>query len=104
MKSPQLLYGAVAVALSVSACQKPASRVELKQTANETADRIKTESVKAGVELENVWIATKIHSKFVGGRDIKARDISVSSRDGVVTLKGHVLNESAHHRSSIGFA
>jgi osmotically-inducible protein OsmY len=96
MKAPQLLCAAVAVALSVGACQKPASRAELKPTANETADRIKTESVKAGGKIEDVWIATKIQSKFVGDRDIRARDISVSSDGGVVTLRGHVLNESAH--------
>jgi osmotically-inducible protein OsmY len=36
---------------------------------------------------------TKIQSKFVGDREIKATDIKVSAQDGVVTLKGDVLNE-----------
>src|SRR5258705_5931811 len=94
MKAPQLLCGALALVMSGSACQRQTSQAELKQTASETADRIKSESVKAGEKLEDVWLATKIHAKFVGDRDIKARDVKVSVHDGVVTLNGHVLNES----------
>jgi osmotically-inducible protein OsmY len=95
MKVPQLLGGALALVMSVSACQRQTtSQAELKQSASQTADRIKSESVKAGEKLEDVWLATKIHAKFVGDRDIKARDVKVSAQDGVVTLKGHVLNDS----------
>jgi hyperosmotically inducible protein len=82
--------------MTVSACQRQTSQAELKQSASETAGRIKTESVKAGEKLEDVWLATKINAKFVGDRDIKARDVKVSANEGVVTLKGHVLNESEH--------
>src|SRR5215216_2757530 len=96
MKAPQLFCGALALAMSVSGCQNRTSQAELKQTAGETADRIRTESVKAGEKLEDVWLATKIHAKFVGDREIKARDIKVSAADGVVTVNGHVLNESEH--------
>jgi osmotically-inducible protein OsmY len=96
MKAPQLFCGAFALVMTVSACQKQPSEAELKQSASETAGRIKTESVKAGEKLEDVWLATKIHAKFVGDRDIKARDVKVSVEDGVVTLKGRVLNESEH--------
>ncbi len=96
MKAPQLLCGAFALVMSVSACQRQTSQAPLKQTASETADRIKSESVKAGEKLEDVWLSTKIHAKFVGDRDIKARDVNVSTQDGVVTLKGRVLNESEH--------
>ena len=94
MKAPQLLCGALALVMSVSACQRPTSQAELKQTASQAADRIKSESVKAGEKLEDAWLATKIHAKFVGDREIKARDIKVSANDGVVTLNGRVLNES----------
>ena len=96
MKAPQLFCGAFALVMTVSACQKQPSQAELKQSASETAGRIKTESVKAGEKLEDVWLATKIQAKFVGDRDIKARDVKVSVNDGVATLKGRVLNESEH--------
>jgi hypothetical protein len=94
MNAPQLLCGALALGMSVSACQRQPSQAELKQTASQTADQIRSESVKAGEKLEDVWLATKIRAKFVGDRDIKARDVHVSAQDGVVTLKGRVLNES----------
>jgi osmotically-inducible protein OsmY len=93
MKAPQLLC-AFALVVSVSACQRQTSQAELKQTASQTADRIKSESVKAGEKLEDVWLVTKIQAKFVGDRDIKARTVNVSAHEGVVTLKGRVLNES----------
>ena len=93
MKVPQL-FCAVALVLSITACQNRTSQAELKQTAGETADRIKTETVKAGEKLGDTWLVTKIQAKFVGDREIKARDINVSANDGIVTLKGHVLNES----------
>ncbi len=96
MKAPQLFCGAFALVMTVSACQKQTSQAELKQTASETAGRIKTESVKAAEKVEDVWLATKIQAKFVGDRDIKARDVKVSANDGVVTLKGRVGNESEH--------
>jgi osmotically-inducible protein OsmY len=96
MKAPQLLCSALALVMSVSACQRQTSQAELKQSASETADRIKSESVKAGGKLEDVWLVTKIQAKFVGDRDIKARDVNVSAHDGVVTLKGRVLNETEH--------
>jgi len=96
MKAPQLFCGAFALVMTVSACQKQTPQAELKQTASETAGRIKTESVKAGEKVEDVWLATQIQAKFVGDRDIKARDVKVSANDGVVTLKGRVRNESEH--------
>jgi len=94
MKAPQLLCGALALVMSISACQRQTSQAELKQSASQTADRIKSESVKAGEKLEDVWLTTKIRAKFVGDRDIKARNVGVSTHDGVVTLTGRVLNES----------
>src|SRR5215475_3593943 len=65
MKAPQLLCGVLALVMTVSACQRPTSQAELKQSASETADRIKSESVKAGEKLEDVWLSTKIRAKFV---------------------------------------
>jgi hyperosmotically inducible periplasmic protein len=96
MKAPQLFCGALALAMAVSACQKQTSQPELKQTTNETGSRIKTAATKAGDQLGDMWLATKIQSKFIGDRDIKARDVNVSSHAGVVTLKGRVRNETAH--------
>jgi osmotically-inducible protein OsmY len=93
MRAPQLFCGVLALALVANGCHRPASRVDVKETASDAAAKIKAESAEARDQLADVWLSTKIHSKFVGDRDIEARDISVSTKDGVVTLKGRVLNE-----------
>ena len=93
MKVPQLFCGALALALAAGGCHRPGSKEEVKQTASEAAAKIKVEGAEARDQLADVWLSTKIHSKFVGDRDINAKDISVSTKDGVVTLKGRVLNE-----------
>ena len=80
-----LTCGAVALAIAVSGCHRPASRAEATQTARDAATKIKVESVKAGDQLADVWLATKVHSKFVADRDIKATDVSVSAHGGVVS-------------------
>jgi hyperosmotically inducible periplasmic protein len=88
-----LVCGALALAIVGSGCHRPASKEDLKQGASATAAELKTQSAEARDRFADAWITTKIQSKLVGDRDIHARDINVSTHDGVVTLKGHVLNE-----------
>ena len=93
MKVPQLFCGVFALALAASGCHRQASQADVKQAASDAAAKIKVESAQARDQLADVWLSTKIHSKFVGDRDIDASDIGVSTKEGVVTLKGRVLNE-----------
>ena len=94
MKAPQLLLCVTALAVALTGCQ---GRADVNRTASAVASDVKvgTEKVaaKAGDQLADGWLTTKIQSKFVADPDIKATDINVSSRDGVVTLKGRVQNE-----------
>ena len=93
MKAPQLFGGALTLAIALSGCHRPASKAEVQQTASDAAAKVKVESAKAREQLADAWLTTKIQSKFVGDHEIKATDINVSSHDGVVTLKGRVLND-----------
>jgi osmotically-inducible protein OsmY len=104
MNAPQLAVGrnastaflvcsALALAIVGSGCHRPAAKEDLKQSASAAAAQIKTQSAEARDRFSDAWITTKIQSKLVGDREIHARDIDVSTHDGVVTLKGHVLNE-----------
>jgi len=93
MKVPQHALGFVALAVLGTACHRTPSQEQVQQTASDAAAKVKVETAKATDQLSDLWLSTKIHSKFVGDRDIRARDISVSSEDGVITLKGKVLNE-----------
>ena len=93
MNAPRAFLVCCALAVVGSACHRPASKEEVKQTASTAAAEIKTQSAEARDRFNDAWITTKIKSKLVGDQDIKARDIDISTRDGVVTLKGHVLSE-----------
>ncbi len=93
MNVPQLFYAALVVAMVGSGCHKPAEQADAKENARAAAAEIKTKSADARDRFADAWITTKIQSKLVGDREIRARDIDVSTHDGVVTLKGHVLNE-----------
>ena len=44
--------------------------------------------------VEDAWITTKLQAKFFLDGDIKARDIDVDTRRGVVTLKGSVASDA----------
>jgi hyperosmotically inducible periplasmic protein len=48
----------------------------------------------ADLGMDDVWITTKVQSKFFLDDDIKGRDISVDARDGVVYLKGTVESDA----------
>jgi osmotically-inducible protein OsmY len=104
MRTPQLLCSVVAISAALAGCQRStaqadvnAAKADAKQTATNVASDVKagTETVaaKAGDELSDAWITTKIQSKFVADHEINAREIKVSSRDGVVTLRGLIQNE-----------
>lgn len=93
MKAPQLMASAaIAVTLATAGCNRadvPADRHEAQQEAKAAAN-------KAGEKIADGWLMTKIQAQFFADNDIRARDISVTARDGVVVLKGRVQNENAH--------
>src|SRR5256714_12423405 len=93
MKAPQLFCSVLAVALAAGGCHRQVSQADVKQTASDAAAKIKVESAEARDQLADVWLSTKIHSKFVGDRDINAREVAVSTKGGVGTRKGRVLSE-----------
>ncbi len=97
MKTPQLLCGVIALTAALAGCDRTATQADAKKIATDVAAGVKAgtqkAAAKAGDELADGWLIAKIQSKFVADHEITATDIDVSSRDGVVTLKGRVLNE-----------
>jgi hyperosmotically inducible protein len=87
----------MALAAALAGCQRVETQADAKRVVTDVASDLKEgtqkAAAKAGDHLADGWLSTKIQSKFVGDHDLKATDISVSSRDGVVTLKGRVENE-----------
>jgi osmotically-inducible protein OsmY len=56
-------------------------------------------TAQAGDRLEDGWLTTKIQAQYFADDDIKARDIDVTTRDGVVTLRGTVGSEAARRQA-----
>jgi hyperosmotically inducible periplasmic protein len=96
MKLTQLLLVTAAVALlGVAACNRP----EARDNARVAAAEVKQVAGRAGEKLADSWLATKIQAQYFADDDIKARNILVSARDGVVTLKGRVDSPDAHDQA-----
>jgi hyperosmotically inducible protein len=47
----------------------------------------------------DAWITTKVKSEFGTTKDVSATDISVSTNDGVVTLRGMVTTQAEKARA-----
>ncbi|HEV8318484.1 MAG TPA: BON domain-containing protein [Vicinamibacterales bacterium] len=97
MRTPQLLWttviaGIVAVA---AAC----NRTDTAADARRAAAEVKKVAARAGDQLADSWLTTKIQAQYFADDDIKARYINVSTRDGVVTLSGRVKSADAKQQA-----
>jgi osmotically-inducible protein OsmY len=87
MKTLQLL--SAVLLLVVAGCNRNVAERE----ARETADELRTAAATAGERLADSWLTTKVQAQFFADDDIKARNIDVTTVDGVVTLRGHVESD-----------
>jgi osmotically-inducible protein OsmY len=94
MKTLQLVSVAVGLAM-VAACNRSVTDREVR----ETADEIRTAAATAGERLADSWLTTKVQAQFFADDDIKARYVDVTTRDGVVTLKGHVESDQVRQQA-----
>lgn len=96
MRTAHVVSTAVLVAgFAVVGCNRPDTR----DNARAAAAEVKDAAGRAGEKLADSWLATKIHAQYFADGDVKARNILVSARDGVVTLKGRVETERAHDQA-----
>jgi hyperosmotically inducible protein len=86
MRTPQLLCSTLLAILATVACNRTTDDAD----AQRTSEQVKAAAVKAGHQLADSWLTTKIQAQYFADDDIKARHINVSTRDGVVTLTGFV--------------
>ena len=88
---------AVAVALASSsliAC----NRTESERDAERAAEQVKVAAETAGEKLADSWLTTKIQAQFFADEDIKSRYINVTTRDGMVFLKGFVESDDVRRQ------
>ncbi len=70
-----------------------------KEGAAKLADKTKDGVSKTGEVITDGWITTRVHSKFVGEDLLKDSDISVDTKDHVVTLSGTVMSAAGRARA-----
>ena len=70
-----------------------------KDGAEKVADKTKEGLSKTGEVITDGWITTRVHSKFVDEDLLKGSDITVDTKDHVVTLRGTVTSAAARARA-----
>lgn len=92
---PRVFPGVAVLALAFGvAC----NRAQPDRDAEQAAQQVKAAAAQAGEKLADGWLTTKIQAQFFADDDIKSRYINVSSRDGVVKLKGFVENDDVRRQ------
>ena len=92
MRAPHLLGITAVCAVTAFGCNRPDKQIDTQQVRQEAREA----AVVAGDRIADGWLATKIQAQFFADNDIRARDISVTADEGIVTLSGHVPDENAH--------
>src|SRR5438552_17401495 len=95
MKTPQLVCAVVVAMIPAAACNRADTRANARMAAAE----VKDVAGRASEKLADSWLATKIQAQYFADHDVKARNILVTARNGVVTLKGRVDNQNAHDQA-----
>jgi len=95
MSRPRVLIGAVVLVLTAA---PGCDRAQTERNAERAAGQVKAAAGQAGDRLADGWLTTKIQAQFFADDDIKSRYINVSSRDGVVKLKGFVESDDARRQ------
>jgi hyperosmotically inducible protein len=95
MKTPRALtFMVLLVVTGATGC----NRAQTERDAERAAEQVKVAAEQAGDRLADGWLTTKIQAQFFADDDIKSRFINVSSRDGVVRLKGFVESDDARRQ------
>lgn len=101
--SPEAKDAAEELARNVAAVQDIDNRIEapseLAQAGDEAAAAAERAGDRAGENVSDALITTKVKAKLASDDQVKARDINVSTEAGVVELKGTVPDEQAKRRA-----
>ncbi|MFZ2234948.1 MAG: BON domain-containing protein [Dokdonella sp.] len=100
-RSLLVLAIAAAMAFALPACTSNPNKTGAERTgevvgnaAEKTGDAVGNAADKTGEVVSDSWITTKVKSQLIADDLVKARDINVSTDQGIVTLAG-VLESNA---------
>jgi hyperosmotically inducible protein len=91
MRTQFLRNSLVASALACAFAAVPAMATPPLQASAAQADQMhEADNQTVPGKVDDSWITTKVKSKLAVAKDVKATDISVDTKEGVVTLTGSV--------------
>src|SRR5688572_17116919 len=90
MRRSQLFIG---VSFLSAAMAIGCNRADTDENARRASDEMRELAGRAGEQIADSWLATKIQAQYFADDDVKGRDIRVTARDGVVRLQGAVDSE-----------
>lgn len=95
MRTHILRNSLVASALACAFAALPAMATSPLPTSVAQADQMhEADNQTVPGKVDDGWITTKVKSKLAVAKNVKATDISVETKDGVVTLTGTVASAS----------
>jgi hyperosmotically inducible protein len=109
MKIMMLGLGLVAVMVAAPVARTAAAGMQsetekVEKTTKKTTKKAVTETKeglsKTGEVITDVWITGRVHSGFIGQDTLKDSDISVDTKDHVVTLKGTVKTPAGRAKAA----
>lgn len=77
--------------------QQPSSMQPSTPSNDESTTNRSNETVPG--KVDDTWITTKVKSKFAAAKGVRAKDISVSTNDGAVTLTGTAMTKAEKSRA-----
>ena len=95
MSRARVMIGAAVLVLTAAA---GCDRARTERGAERAAEQVQVTAEQVGNRLSDGWLTTKIQAQFFADDDIKSRFINVSTRDGVVRLKGFVESDDARRQ------
>lgn len=76
------------------------NNIKVNKDADRTlAERAQSGLTKTGVKITDSWITTKVKWLLLRDEDTRTSDITVDTKEQVVTLKGRAKSEAAHVRA-----
>ncbi|OFW12252.1 MAG: hypothetical protein A3F70_15855 [Acidobacteria bacterium RIFCSPLOWO2_12_FULL_67_14] len=79
------------------------NRADTREQARQAGAEVRELGLRAGDRLADGWLTTKIQAQYFADEDIKLRQIDVSARNGVVTLRG-VVDSGRAREQALGIA
>lgn len=79
--------------------QTAATTGTARERARDAGREAKEAASRAGDKIEDGWITMKIQAKYFVDDDVRARNVDVETKDGMVTLKGSVQSEGERQQA-----